>query len=109
MTTLSRGDLIWVTRYDAQEKELAGRHPAVVISPLEYNSRQKKAIVCQIKTRPSRNLFEVPIPEGCGIEGVIMIDYLVNIDTEFRTFLIAGKLPSATISEVLQRIRSLFS
>jgi mRNA interferase MazF len=109
MPSLNRGDLIWIARYDPQGKELAGRHPAVVISPTEYNVKQKMAIICQIKTRLSRNLFEVPIPEGNGIDGVVIIDSLLTIDTDARSYSLAGKLPSKTMTEVLQRIRTLLT
>jgi mRNA interferase MazF len=104
MPSLNKGDLIWVAKYDVQGHELKGRHPAVVVSPTQYNQITKQAVVCIITSVERGNKLEIRIPEGCGISGVIKIDVLTSIDWEARKYEIAGKLPQGTLEEVSNRL-----
>jgi mRNA interferase MazF len=106
MKSLDRGDLVWLTVYDAQGHELKGRHPAVVISPSAYNHATRMAVVCSITSVAKNNLFEVSIPEGLKISGVIKIDSIHTIDWGIRKFDVADHLPSSALDVVLDRVRA---
>ena len=54
--------------------EQAGRRPALVLSPLEYNRRTGLMLCCPITSQVKGYPFEVPLPAASPIEGVILAD-----------------------------------
>ena len=57
----------------------------------------------QIKGYP----FEVPIPAGCGVKGVILADHLKSLDWKALQAAKIGRIPSQTLNEVLARLAPL--
>jgi len=55
----NRGDLIWVSLNPQAGHEQAGRRPALVLSPVEYNSRVGLALMCPVTGRAKGYPFEV--------------------------------------------------
>jgi mRNA interferase MazF len=107
MQFLNRGELIWVTRYTPQVNELEDKHPAVVVSQTTYNKATKMAQICSITSVARGNMFEVPIPDNCGIGGVIKVDCISTIDFSARTFSVAGKLPPSVLDDLLEKLYAL--
>jgi len=64
-----RGDLIWLSFTPQSGREQAGRRPALVLSPLTYNSKVGLALVCPITSRVKGYPFEVALPEGGRCRG----------------------------------------
>ncbi|MGA2431629.1 MAG: type II toxin-antitoxin system PemK/MazF family toxin [Candidatus Acidiferrum sp.] len=60
-------------------------------------------VTSQIKNYP----FEVPLPLGSKIRGVILADQLKSLDWRQRRAEKFGKIPSATLDEVRQRVATL--
>jgi mRNA interferase MazF len=58
-----RGDIAWLSFDPQAGHEQAGRRPALVISPSEYNRRTGLMLVCPITNKVKGYLFEVPIPD----------------------------------------------
>ena len=101
------GDLIWLT-FDSQAgHEQAGRRPALILSPKVYNRKSGLALVCPITNRAKGYPFEVPIPAGCGVKGVILADHVTSLDWKARRAEKAGRIPLATLNEVLARLAAL--
>ena len=60
-----RGDVVWVSMNPQAGHEQAGRRPALVLSPLEYNLKVGLAILCPITSQVKGYPFEVVLPPGC--------------------------------------------
>jgi mRNA interferase MazF len=104
-----RGDIVWVTLDPQAGHEQTGRRPAAVLSPSTYNDKVGLAILCPITSQTKGYPFEVQIPGGLAITGVILADQVKSLDWRARKAEFAGTLPAATITEVLQKLNTLLS
>ena len=52
-------------------------------------------------------MFEVPLPPGGAMTGVILADHVKSIDWKERRIEFAGKIDQARLGEVRERIRPL--
>jgi mRNA interferase MazF len=98
------GDLIWVNFSPQLGREQAGRRPAVVLSPRVYNEKASLAIVCPITSKTKGYPFEVPIPPGSRIQGVVLADHLKSLDWRLLQAQKAGKIPGAVLDQVREVI-----
>lgn len=102
-----RGDATWIDLNPQAGHEQAGRRPAIVLSPASYNSKVGLAIVCPITNQAKGYPFEVPIPSGQPVTGVILADQVKNVDWQARNAQLIGSLPPATVAEVIVKLRRL--
>lgn len=102
-----RGHLIWINFTPHQGHEQAGRRPSVVISPAIYNRKVGLAILCPITNQIKNYPFEVLIPLGLTITGVILSDQVKSLDWRARDAEFICKVPDATINELLQKLHTL--
>lgn len=112
MVTLSefvpqRGDIVWIDLNPDAGHVPSGRRLAVVLSPRAYNSKVNLAILCPITNREKGYPFEVAIPAGLDLTGVILADQVKNIDWRARNAELICTLPTATVDAVLQRVETL--
>ena len=98
------GDLIWLDFDPQAGREQAGRRPAVVLSPASYNQRTSLAIVCPVTSHVKGYPFEVPLPQGLPISGVVLADHLKSLDWKQRRASKAGKVPKATLQDIRGRV-----
>ncbi len=77
---LQQGDIIWINFTPQVGREQAGRRPAIVISPIKYNRRVGLALVCPITTKVKGYPFEVILPSGLAVSGVILADQVKSLD-----------------------------
>jgi mRNA interferase MazF len=101
------GDLIWLVLTPQAGREQAGRRPAVVLSPRSYNEKTNLAVVCPITSHAKGYPFEVPVPPGLRIVGVVLSDHLKNLDWRQRQAQKAGKIPRLLLEQVRGRIAAL--
>ena len=101
------GDLIWLTFDPQAGREQAGRRPALVLSPAVYNEKTDLALVCPISSRVKGYPFEVPLPEGLPISGVVLSDHLKSLDWKQRKAEFAARVPAEIVSDVLARLAPL--
>lgn len=104
-----RGDAVWITLNPQAGHEQAGRRPAVVLSPAAYNGRVGLALLCPITNQIKAYPFEVVIPPGLAVTGAILSDQVKSLDWRARNASFICALPSATITEVLQKLNTLVS
>ena len=104
-----RGDVVWITFNPQAGHEQAGRRPAVVLSPSRYNVRVGLALVCPITTRAKGYPFEVAIPPGLDVTGVVLADQVKSLDWRARKAQFTCSLPGPTTSEVLRKAARLLS
>ncbi|HET6522213.1 MAG TPA: endoribonuclease MazF [Geminicoccaceae bacterium] len=102
-----RGDLIRLTFDPQAGHEQAGRRPALVLSPAAYSERSRLALVCPVTTRRKGYPFEVVLPGGLPIAGVILADRVRNLDWMARCARFEARAPDAVVTEVRARLRPL--
>ena len=103
----SRGHLVWIDFRPEAGHEPAGRRAALVISPTAYNQRTGLAIMCPVTSRLKGYPFEVPLPSGLGVTGVVLADQVRNLDWRARAATSAGVAPASVVSEVLAKLATL--
>ena len=104
-----RGDVVRISLSPQAGHEQSGRRPAVVVSPAVYNGKVGLAILCPITTRVKGYPFEVLIPEGLPVKGVILSDQAKSLDWRAHQAELIGILPDQVISSVLQKLGTLVS
>jgi mRNA interferase MazF len=100
---------VWISLNPQAGHEQAGRRPAVVISPQNYNGKVGLAILCPITNQIKGYPFEVLIPDGLPVEGAILSDQIKSLDWRARNAELICTLPTEVISEVLQNLSTLLS
>lgn len=105
--TPGRGDVIWISLNSQSGHEQSGRRPALVISPASYNKKTGLAIVCPITSQIKDYPFEVLIPEGEKIKGVILADQVKSLDWKTRKAEFISCLPESTVLETLCKLNTL--
>ena len=105
--TPNRGDVVWLTFDPQKGHEQSGRHPALVLSPKTYNLRVGLAICCPITSQIKGYPFEVNIPEGTPLEGVILSDQIKSLDWKARQADKIASLEESTVQDVLQKLSTL--
>lgn len=99
-----RGDVVWLTFNPQAGHEQAGRRPSVVLSPLSYNAKVGLALLCPITSQVKGYPFEVSLPAGLPVTGVILADQVKNLDWQARDAEFICALPAATVREVLLKV-----
>lgn len=103
------GDAVWITLNPQAGHEQAGRRPAVVLSPQNYNGKTGLAVLCPITNQVKDYPFEVVLPGGLPVAGAILSDQVKSLDWRARNTELICTLPDETISEVLQKLSTLLS
>jgi len=98
-----RGDIVWIDFDPSLGHEQAGRRPGLILSSRKYHQKVGLAIVCPITSKVKGYPFEVPIPDGFKIKGVILSDQLKSIDLAERNVDLIFKIP-LTVVETVQSL-----
>jgi mRNA interferase MazF len=104
-----RGDVVWITLNPQAGHEQAGRRPALVLSPASYNGKVGLAILCPLTSRAKGYPFEVRIPDGLAVSGVILADQVKSLDWRTRNAEKICTLPAETVAEVLGKLGTLLA
>ncbi|MBM3471232.1 MAG: mRNA-degrading endonuclease [Armatimonadetes bacterium] len=104
-----RGDVVWVSMNPKTGREQAGRRLALVMSPGVYNGKVGLAILCPITSQVKGYPFEVQIPKGLPIQGVILSDQAKSLDWKAREAMWICTLPGETVQEALLKLAALLS
>ena len=107
MTTPDRGDLIWIDFEPQAGREIQKTRPAIVLSPAYYNGKVHLVVLCPITSRSKGFSFEVPLPNGLPIEGVVVADQVKSMDWDVRRGRVVGKAPQNVLDEVLDKLVTL--
>ena len=99
-----RGDLVWLEFTPQTGSEQAGRRPALVISPRAYNAKVGLALFCPVTSRVKGYPFEVALPEGSGVAGVVLADQLKSLDWRARKAKLIERASADVLAMVTARI-----
>jgi mRNA interferase MazF len=103
----NRGDIVWLEFDPQMGHEQAGRRPALVLSPAIYNGAAGLALLCPITRQVKNYPFEVQLPNGLPIAGVILVDQLKSVDWRARKAAFIFHAPNEVIEQALQTIELL--
>ena len=103
----SRGDLVWLEFSPQAGHEQAGRRPALVLSPRSYNAPAGLALFCPISSRVKGYPFEVPLPAGGPVQGVVLADQIKSLDWRVRKARRIARAHQTVVAEVLAKAQTL--
>ena len=95
-----RGSFVWLSFDPQAGNEQAGRRPVPVLTRSAYNRRSGLAIVCPITRNAKGYPFEVPLPAGGPVSGVVVADHLRSVDWHARRAEPAGRATPAVLARV---------
>jgi len=84
--------------------EQAGRRPAIVVSPKVYNAKVGLTLVCPITSQVKQYAFEVAIPSGLPIAGVVLADQIKSLNWRARKAEYICTLPPEITDDVIAKI-----
>jgi len=99
-----RGDVVWISLNPQAGHEQAGRRPAVVVSPRSYNGKVGLGLFCPITSQVKGYPFEVALPAGLPVKGVILADQVKSLDWRARQVEFAARLPGSASAEVVGKL-----
>ncbi len=102
-----RGDIVRISLNPQAGHEQAGRRPAVVLSPVVYNGKVGLALLCPITSQIKGYPFEVLIPAGLAVSGVVLADQVKSLDWRARDVELIDTLPEDTVAEILRKLGTL--
>ena len=104
-----RGDIVWLTFDPQAGREQAGRRPALILSPRRYNEKSSLALACPITNRAKGYPFEVPLPNGLQITGVVLADQVKSLDWRQRSAEFVIGIGERPLGDVLDKVLLLLS
>lgn len=107
LQTPRRGDLVWVDFMPQTGHERAGRRPALILSPENYNRKTGLAVACPVTSQAKGYPFEVSLKAGMPIAGVVLSDHVRSIHWRARRVERAGMADEETIDEVCGKLMTL--
>ena len=102
-----RGDIVWLEFTPQAGHEQAGRRPALVLSPRDYNERSSLALLCPVTSKVRGYPFEVELPAAGSIKGVVLADQIRSQDWRARHAKFAARAAPQTMTEVEGKLGAL--
>lgn len=99
-----RGDLVWLSFDPQAGHEQAGRRPAFVLSPEPYNRKTGLLLACPVTSKVKGYPFEVPLPGGLEVGGVILADQIKNWDWKARRAEFASETDENVVNDVVSLV-----
>jgi len=103
----AQGDIVWLQFNPQAGHEEAGRRPALVISPKEYNRKVRLALFCPVTSQVKGYPFEVLLPSGLAASGAVLSDQVKSLDWRVRKAKRLCTAPEGVVEEVLGKILAL--
>jgi mRNA interferase MazF len=104
-----RGDFVYLDFSPQAGTEQAGRRPALVLSSKDFNIATGLAFVCPLTNTITGSNFEVPVPRGAKLQGVILSNHIKSVDWIVRNAQFHSKANKEAMWEVLGRIEAILS
>ena len=101
------GDLIWLSFSPQAGRGQAGRRPGLVLSPRAYNAKVGLCLVCPVTHHAKGYAFEVMLPDGLPVQGVVLADHLKSADWLDRQSEFIATVPEHVLDEVRAKLKPL--
>lgn len=102
-----RGDAVWLDFDPHAGHEQGGRRPAVVLSASRYNKRVGLALMCPVTSQEKGYPWEVRLPVGLPVSGVVLSDQARSVDWRSRRADLICHLPPGFIDSVVEKVQTL--
>lgn len=102
------GSVGWLVFDPQAGRGQAGRRPALVLSHTRYNEKTGLAVFCPITSRVKGYPFELALPEGLPIGGVVLCDQVRSLDWRERQWQPLGQVPEDVLDTVMGKMLTLF-
>ena len=99
-----RADVVWLDSTPQTGHEQAGHRPALVLSPVSYNSKTGLMLWCPITSQVKGYPFEVHLGRIAGVRGVVLADQVKSLDWHARQARRKGKAPKDVVEQALRRL-----
>jgi mRNA interferase MazF len=99
------GDIVWLDFTPQAGREQAGHRPALVLSPVGYNSKTSLMLCCPMTTQIKDYPFEVRI--SANVSSVVLSDQIKSVDWRARKAKRRGKVSAEELAEVRAKIHAL--
>jgi len=99
-----RGDLVWLEFTPQAGSEQRGRRPALVLSPKTYNGMVGLAMFCPVTSKIKGYPFELQLPDGSAVSGVVLSDQLKSLDWRSRKVKFIKRASSDVMAMVTARV-----
>lgn len=106
MKVPERGDLVYAQFNPQAGHEQAGQRPGIVLSPEIFNKATGFTVICPITNQIKGYPFEVALPSGLAISGVVLTDQVKSLNWRARNFQVLEKAPQETIDDCLALIHT---
>jgi mRNA interferase MazF len=104
-----RGDIVYLEFSPQSGHEQAGRRPALVLSPEEYNHKVGLMLCCPITNQEKGYPFEVAVKGAAHTTGVVLSDQVKSLDWHVRRAEYKDRVSPSTVREVLAKAMTLLS
>lgn len=104
-----RGDIVRLSLTGGRGRKHPGPRVLIVLSPQAYNGRAGLALLCPVVTEPKGYPFEVRLPEGLAVSGVVLADQAVCLDWRALRAERIGGLPPEAVEEILGKLGALLA
>lgn len=105
-----RGDFVWLDFTPHAGTEQGGRRPALVLSARDYNIATGHCFVVPVTTVDGKlTSFDVPMPRGAKLTGVIISNQVRDLDWTARNADFHSKCDEETLLSVLGRIEAILA
>jgi mRNA interferase MazF len=104
-----RGDIIRLDFDPQSGHEQAGRRPALVLSPEEYNQKVGLVVVCPITGQQKGYPWEVEVSGLPQVYGVVLADQVKNLDWRKRRAEFICTTDIELVTEVIEKTFALLT
>ena len=104
-----RGDLVWLDFNPQKGHEQRGKRPALIISPMIYNEKTSLCICLPVTSKVKGYPFEVALPQGIDVGGVVLSDQIKSLDYRARNAAFICKAPIDVVKRVQKNMLALIS
>jgi mRNA interferase MazF len=101
------GDIIKIDFDPQAGREQAGFRPALVLSPKKYNEFVRLCVLCPITNQSKNWRFEVALPSGHPVTGVVLSDQVKSLSWQDRRSEFVAHCPPEVLAEVRAKIKPL--
>ena len=98
------GDLVWLEFTPPAGSKQRGTRPALVLSPKSYNGKVGLALFCPLTSKVKGYPFEVELPDGYPVSGVVLSDQLKSLDWRSRKVKFIERVSPDVMAMVTARV-----
>jgi mRNA interferase MazF len=98
---------VWLDFDPIRGREQRGRRPALVLSPRAYNRKANLCVVCPMTNSAKGYPFEVAMPDGHRVSGVVLADQMRSVSWSERRAELLVAAPAEVVDDARAKIGAL--